>query len=374
MKNIIVFYGGKSVEHDISIITGLQAIENIDQSKYNVFPIYVTRSGDFIIPKTTDQSQYIEQIKNYKKVEFCLGKPYIKIGNMCAQKIKIDCAICCMHGVNGEDGTISALCNLCNIPISCPDMLSSAICMDKIIMKDIFKSNNLPCVDYVYFTKTEYQNNEQSIVEKCEELQYPLIVKPANLGSSIGIATAQNKQDLIEAIDVAVEYDSRIIVEKCLTNFREINCSAMGDFENCETSLLEEPKSWKQFLDFKEKYINTKNSNNQNRFDVNLEQNIKQQIQDLTQKAFKVFCCSGVIRIDYMYDTQANKVYINELNTVPGSLAFYLWKHKYSYSMLIDKLIDIAIKQHKHKNSSQFCYNSDVLLKNKQGIMHKYAK
>ena len=374
MKNIIVFYGGKSVEHDISIITGLQAIENIDQSKYNVFPIYVTRSGDFIIPKTTDQSQYIEQIKNYKKVEFCLGMPHIKIGNIFAQKIKIDCAICCMHGVNGEDGTISALCNLCNIPISCPDMLSSAICMDKIIMKDIFKSNNLPCVDYVYFTKTEYQNNEQSIVEKCEELQYPLIVKPANLGSSIGIATAQNKQDLLEAIDVAVEYDSRIIVEKCLTNFREINCSAMGDFENCETSLLEEPKSWKQFLDFKEKYINTKNSSNQNRFDVNLEQNIKQQIQDLTQKAFKVFCCSGVIRIDYMYDTQANKVYINELNTVPGSLAFYLWKHKYSYSMLIDKLIDIAIKQHKYKNSSQFCYNSDVLLKNKQGAMHKYAK
>lgn len=374
MKNIIVFYGGKSVEHDISIITGLQAMENIDENRYNVYPIYVTRKGDFVIPKTTNQQDYIDNIKHYKKVEFCLGEPYIKVGKIFSKKIKIDCALCCMHGVNGEDGTISALCNLCNIPITCPNMLSSAICMDKIIMKDIFKANNLPCVDYVYFTRTEYENNEQSIVEMCEKLQYPLIVKPANLGSSIGIATAQNKQDLLEAIDVAVCYDTRIIVEKCLTNFREINCSAIGNFEECETSLLEEPKSWKQFLDFKEKYLNSKSADSQNRFDVRVDEQTQKQIYDLTKTAFKVFCCSGVIRIDYMYDQQSNKIYINELNTIPGSLAFYLWKHKYSYSMLIDKLIELAIKQHKHNNNSLYSYNSEVLSKNRQGIMHKYTK
>ena len=374
MKNIIVFYGGKSVEHDISIITGLQAIENIDESKYKVYPIYITREGEFIMPKTTNQQHYIGDIQKYKKVEFCLGTPYIKLGKHFSKKVKIDCAISCMHGVNGEDGTICALCNLCNIPITCPDMLSSAICMDKIIMKDIFKANNLPCVDYICFTRNEYENNEQEVINKCEKLQYPLIVKPANLGSSIGIATANNKQDLLEAIDIAICYDSRIIVEKCLTQFREINCSAIGCFDECETSLLEEPKSWKQFLDFDEKYLNTKCSDNSNRFDISLDIDIQNQIHKLTQIAFKVFCCSGVIRIDYMYDIHTGKIYINELNTVPGSLAFYLWKHKYSYSMLIDKLIQMAIKQHKYKNNNQFLFSSNVLLQNRQGIMNKYTK
>ena len=262
MKNLICLYGGKSVEHDISIITGLQAMENIDTKKYNVIPVYITREGKFISPQNAlNQSIYIEKINKFRKVEFVVGEPKIKIGNKIKKTINIDCVLNCTHGVNGEDGTISGLCQLCNMPITCPNTLSSAICMDKIIMKDIFRANDLPCVDYVYFTRHELHKNTKKVIEDAEKLGYPLVIKPANLGSSIGIAIAHDKTELKSAIIIAEKYDSRIIVEKCIQNLREVNCSCLGDENDCQASLLEEPNGWEEFLDFNEKYIKNKKEN-----------------------------------------------------------------------------------------------------------------
>ena len=349
-------------------------MENIDTKKYNIIPVYITREGKFISPHNAQsQSIYVDKISKFRKVEFVIGEPKIKIGNKLKKTINIDCVLNCMHGVNGEDGTISGLCQLCNMPITCPNALSSAICMDKIIMKDIFRANDLPCVDYIYFTRYDLHKNTKKVIEDAEKLGYPLIVKPANLGSSIGIAIAHDKAQLKSAIIVAEKYDSRIIVEKCIQNLREVNCSCLGDENECQTSLLEEPNGWEEFLDFNEKYIKSKKQE-KDRFDVNLPPKTKQQIQDLAKKAFKVFCCSGVIRIDFMIDTDLDKVYINELNTIPGSLAFYLWKHKYSYSQLIDQLVEIAINKNNTLNMNNYSYKSDVLLINKRNNLNKYTK
>ena len=371
MKNLIVIYGGKSVEHDISILTAIQTIKNINKEKYNVIPVYQTKDSKFIYPKNyLNPKEYINSVQKYKKVIFNFGKGSVTLKGYTKSTIKIDCAINCCHGNNGEDGTITALMNLCNIPLTSCSILASAICMDKIVMKDIFKANDISCVDYIGITHTEYKNNPQQVMQNViKKLDYPVIVKPSNLGSSIGIETANNLQELEDALDIAFCYDSRVIVEKCLTNFKEINIACLGN-DVCELSNLEQPINWKTFLNFSDKY----QSKQQNSKILNpqLSDCVKTQINEYAQTVFKVFDLSGVIRIDFMIKDDV--VYVNEINTVPGSLSFYLWKSKYEFFQLIDKLVDLAIQKHKNQNMHKYTFDSGVLAEYKENYCNKYAK
>lgn len=357
MKNLIVVYGGKSVEHDISIITALQAMENVGDC-YNIVPVYITKNGEFISPKDYKNIQiYSADDIKAKKVEFFFAQKMIKAG----KKYSIDCILCCCHGINGEDGTISALANLLDVPYVGSDILSSAICMDKVIMKDVFVANDIPCVKYKLIT-----NLDDYVPQN-----YPVIIKPANLGSSIGISIAKNIDEYKKAVKLAFLFDNRVIVENCLVDFIEINCSALKDENEVICSELEQPSGWKEFLKFDDKYLSgqIKNSNIK-KVTPNVDKQTKNKIQELTKKIYRTFNCSGVIRVDFMVDGDKN-VYANEINSIPGSLAFYLWKDL-TYQEILKKLISNAQNEYNQKSKLTRVYKSSVL--NGYKKMNKYSK
>ena len=372
MQNIAVFYGGKSVEHDISVITAVQTMQNLNRQKYNIIPVYQTKNCEFVCLKDyLSLKAYTNKLNNFKKVVFNFGKGTITLKGLISKTLKIDCAINCCHGNSGEDGTITAICNLCNIPLTSCSILASSICMDKIIMKDIFVANNIPCVDYVGLTKYEYnQNPDRCIKQITKKLGFPIIVKPSNLGSSIGIEKANNTEELEYALDVAFTYDTRVIAEKCLEDFKEVNISALGNYE-CELSEIEQPVNWQDFLNFEDKYISS--GTNKKILNPKLDKNVKKQLHSLAKTIFKVFDLSGVIRIDFM--VKENSVYVNEINTVPGSLAFYLWKPKdIDFFELIDRLIELAKQKHKENSLNNYTYKTDILNTFSENKGNKYSK
>lgn len=370
MKNLAVFYGGKSAEHDISIITAMQVINNLDKSKYNVVPVYIKYDNSWHVLEDYKNMHIYAQEKQKGKAlatGFFDGNLIFKSAFGFKKYAHIDIAINCCHGLNGEDGTLSGLLTLANIPYVGSNTLSSSIGMDKVIMKDVFIANNIPCVDYTFFNKPDYEKNKADIILDAEvKLGYPIIVKPANLGSSIGINISNNRQELEENIAIALEFDSKVILEKVITDLREINCSCIGIGNDVETSLLEEPKNWKTFLTFDEKYLSSNQDGSKKTIGITLGTKLDKQIHNLSKKIFATLGCSGVVRIDYLFDTVNNKIYANEINTIPGSYAHYLWKHKYTFSELLDKLIDDCQKEYLYNNSHNYTHKSNVL-QNYQG-------
>ena len=385
MKKIGVIFGGVTCEHDVSVVTGLQLIENVDKSKNEVIPIYIHSNGEWYTgEKLLDPNIY----KNFDKIENQLRKVTImpnKKGLIIlpgtglfakASLIELDVVIPAMHGMNGEDGTLQGLLELSNIPYTSSGVLGASVGMDKILMKKVFEAHNLPILPYEYFLRDEWYTNKNEIIVKLEtQLAYPMFVKPSNLGSSIGISKAKDREGLIHAIEVAIEYDSRIIVEKAVENLIEINCSALGIADDVKASVCERPVSWQEFLTFEDKYLrggkNSKTSldskqsgmeNMSRKIPADIPEEQTKQIQELTIKAFKSLNSKGVARIDYIIDKDTNQIYINEINTIPGSFSFYLWKESgLSYPELIEKLIEIAEKANEEKNKNVYTFKSDII-------------
>lgn len=361
MKNIIVLFGGKSAEHDISLITANLALNAIDEEKYNVYPILVDTENKWFYVK--DFKNNIT--KNIKKEEIFLklgeNNLYIKKGFITKKFIKVDCALLCHHGLNGEDGTIQSVLKLCGIPYTSSGVLSSAVTMDKVFMKMLFKEFNFNVIDYFYFTKNDYQEKQYKIIEEVEEkLNYPIIVKPANLGSSIGINISKNREELINNIQIALSYDNKILLEKALEDFIEINCAVMGYKDDIVVSSLEQPVNWKEFLTFDDKYINGSKKSVKRIYPAKVDQEIKKQIQNLSKEVFEKFELSGVVRIDYIVKNE--EIFINEINSIPGSLAYYLFeREEYSFTEVIDKLIECAFKKFEDENNLTYTFKSNVL-------------
>jgi len=397
MKNLGVIFGGVTCEHDVSIVSGLQLIENAKKDKYNIIPIYIHSDGNWYTgEKLLDANIYKNFDAHIGEVKEAVIPPN-KDGLIVYEKglfakekfIKIDCVIPSMHGMNGEDGTLQGLLELANIPYTSSGVLGASVGMDKILMKKVFESYNLPVLPYTYFIREEWEKDRNEVISKVENtLSYPMFVKPSNLGSSIGITKAKDREGLIEAIEVAVSYDTRIIVEKAVTNLKEINCSALGYQDDVDTSCCEEPISWKEFLTFEDKYLRggksgkgTKtapakianlplNGAKQGGSMESMDRRIPAQISDeqtnlikeYTKQTFKALNSKGVVRVDYIIDLDDNKVYINEINTIPGSFSFYLWNHdKLEYPELIDKLVEIAEKAHTDKNKNKYTFNSNII-------------
>ena len=365
MKNLAIFYGAKSSEHDISIITALQVMNNLNKEKYNIVPVYIHNDNSwYVLDDYKNMNNYANNILKGKKLVNGFYNKYLLVKkHLCFGLYKkIDVAINCCHGLNGEDGTLSGLLELNNIPYVGSGVVASAVGMDKVIMKDVFVANDIPCVKYVSFYKNEYDNNRQDILLNSEvKLGYPIIVKPANLGSSIGINISQNREELQKNIQIALNFDEKVILEQVVPNLREINCSVIGTLNNCETSLLEEPKNWKTFLDFNEKYIIGNKDKNKKTIDVKLADDLSVEIKMLSKKIFTIFGCSGVVRIDYLLNDKTGEVFANEINTIPGSYANYLWTHKYTFSELLDKLISNAESEYLYNNTHSYAYKSSVL-------------
>ncbi|MEE1291686.1 MAG: D-alanine--D-alanine ligase family protein [Spirochaetota bacterium] len=366
MKKIGIIYGGKSVEHEVSIITGLQVYENLDKSKYTPELIYIDKDGDWFFGE-----KKLKDLKIYKNWTKKCAKQFQPSLNKKDKKNilnSLDAAVIACHGNYGEDGKLQSFLEFLDIPYTSSGVVGSASGMDKIVMKSIFSGIDLPVLPYIWFTRHEWIEKSEEIIKKVRyTLDYPVFVKPANLGSSIGISMVNDEKDLINAIDVASKYDYRIIVEKGVANSVEINCSAIMKDNEVLTSVLEEPVRWEKFLSFDDKYINanskTKGMGSMGRkipAEVTKEQ--KEHIENYTKQIYKTMDCCGVVRVDYLMDESREHVYVNEINTIPGSFSFYLWEHNdLPFGKLLDVLIEEALRQAALRKDKVLKYDSKIL-------------
>lgn len=383
MKKVGIIIGGKSVEHEVSIITGLQVFENIDKNIYEPKIIYIQKDGKWLVGDS------LHDINNYKKKNFddayevlpgfknekliLYPHPELKTGFFGKKypTYDIDIVFPAVHGTNVEDGALQGLLQINGVPYAFGSVLSSAVGMDKVIMKKVFQSCNLPIVDYIWFYRSSFEADKDKIIEEAENIGYPLIVKPANLGSSVGINKAKNYDELLFAIEVAMSYDRKIIIEKCLENVREINCAVIGYENELETSLCEEPVGWKEFLTYEDKYVNKKKDANESkrRIPADIEEDIEIKIKDLAKETFKAVDGCGNARIDFLLS--GNNIFVNEINTIPGSISFYLWEGKgVSFKQLITRIIELAEIQYKQRKENIVSYDIDLL--NKMGGAGKH--
>ena len=373
-QNILVIFGGKSVEHDISIITGLQAINNIDKQKYTIYPVYIDKQGRwFFSDKFNDINNLIDIDKKSKKIfktTMFAGDSNLYLINK--NKVKtlahIDCVLCCTHGGSGENGALQGFLDVVGVPYTCPKVLSSAICMDKLISKILFEKAGLNVTQYLSFSDLEIKNNLQKVIKTIEsKFNYPIVIKPCCLGSSIGISFVKNKSKLNQALLLASSFDSQVLVEEAVQNLQEINVSVMSIDGKIVTSVLEKPKTQKEILSFDEKYLQNPNqksgmSNFKRELPAKITNELWDKIVDMSKTAYKICKLNGLVRIDYLLNDKTQQVYINEINTIPGSLSFYLWQYdKYSFDKLIDLMIQQAIKQHQIIKQKTIIYNTNVL-------------
>ncbi len=386
-KSIAVLYGGKTAEHDVSIITGVQLMDNADKNKYNIVPVYIARDGQWY---TGEKLRDIEFLKTFDGNSKDIEKVYISpipgssslmsaekktgfFGGSKAQDIHIDAVIPAMHGMNGEDGSMQGLFQLAEIPYACTGIMGSAVGMDKIVMKSVFKGCGFPQIPYINFTRTQWNEDQNAIINRAEaEIGYPMIVKPSNLGSSIGISKATDKDTLITAIKVAASYDRRLIIEHAVENLMEVNCSCLGFEDDIKVSELEEPVTWESFLTFDEKYLRGGKSKGMASLDRRIPAQISQEMADnvrqLSKNIFAALDCKGIVRIDFIIDKATNTLYVNEINSLPGSFAFYLWDPiGVTYPTLIDEMINQAFVLHKQMQDNNYAYDSNILSKMKAG-------
>lgn len=371
-----VIFGGVSVEHEISVISAVQAMSNIDQEKYDIVPIYISKDRTWYTGKMLmdidiykdfeDLKRYASKVTLYKKDNhFYLQS----LGFFKRIVEEIDVAFPIVHGTNVEDGTLQGYLDTIGIPYVGSSVLGAALGQDKVVMKQVFESEKLPIAPYIWFYDNEYLNNTDVITKNISKLGYPVIVKPASLGSSVGIAVVKDEKDLDEAVMDAITYDKKIVVEKMVENLVEVNCSVLGNYEYQQTSLIEEVMSVDEFLTYKDKYIGgKKGSKSKGMVSTNriiparINDKLKEEVEELSKEVFKVLNLSGVCRIDFLIDKKKEKVYINEPNTIPGSLSFYLWEPAgKKYSELLDEMITLAIKDYKNKNKKVYSFDTNVL-------------
>ena len=360
--NVAVFFGGRSVEHEISVISASQAMHAMDRDKYNVIPVYISKQGKWYTGEALfDVANYRDMKALTDKCEEVFMRPEYGDYNLYKAKTKlfgsniyatIDVVIPVLHGTNGEDGIFEGVLETIGIPYAGCNTVASANGMDKVTMKMILKECSIPVVDYVWFTDKQWYKQKESLIGEVEKrIGYPVIVKPANLGSSVGISRAASREELIESVGNAEKYSTRIIVEDMGENLKEINCSVLGDCDDYRTSILEEPIKSGDFLTYEDKYMGgTKTTQgmqaSQKRIPADLPQDITDRIRHLAGETFRVLSCHGVSRVDFMVDADTNKVYVNEINTIPGSLSFYLWEATgTSFDKLMDELVSLALKR-----------------------------
>lgn len=354
MKSIAVFFGGISVEHDVSVITGVLTTNSIDKQRFNAIPIYIDGEGDWY---TGNQLKDIDcykklDLKKLKKVTLVSGSPvlYQVKGKKLKAIDRISVAINCMHGGFGEDGSLSGTLNLCKIPLASPGVLPSSVSMDKVATKIILKGLGIKTLPYVCIV------NGFDYSLPYEKLGYPLIVKPAHLGSSIGITTANNNRQLEDAILMAMRYDKKIIIEKCLVDFTEINCAVYKNANgNIVSSPCERPIGAKDILTFEDKY-----KGGSREFPADIPTSVSQKIQEISKKIYLALDFEGIIRIDFL--VSEGVVYVNEINSVPGSLAYYLFASTLKeYSSMLTDLISSAEKEFATQSTLKRKFSSSIL-------------
>lgn len=378
MIRVGVIFGGETVEHEVSIISAIQAMNKMDTQKYEIVPIYITKDRRWYtgeILKEMETFQDLNLLKRYtKNVVLCShkGRFILQSTGLFKREIKeIDIAFPIVHGTNVEDGNLQGYLATVGIPYVGASVAAAALGQDKVFQKQIWSTEDLSITNYVWFFDSEYNENKADIIKKVSKLKMPVIVKPANLGSSVGIEIAHDKEELAAAIEDAITYDSKILVEEVVANLKEVNISVLGTYDNYELSVIEEVMSDNELLTYKDKYIGSSKKDGTSskgmlstarKIPANISSKMEKEVQELAAKSFRALGLAGNVRIDFLIDTKKNKVYINEVNTIPGSLAFYLWDPKgKDYSTLLDDMINIAVKEYKRKTSKTHSFESNIL-------------
>ncbi len=379
-KNLAVTFGGRTVEHDISIITANQLMNSADKSKYNIIPIYIDRDGKWYTgEKLLDMAVFKKFDPNQKGVKRVFlsasaDATLYEYGRKQKPVCQIDVAIPAMHGLHGEDGTMQGLFELSDIPYSSAGVTGSAVCMDKIVMKAAFIGFGFPVLDSLFFERDEFYADSDAAAQRVEDkLGYPVFIKPANLGSSIGVNRADNKDTFVYAMEVAAKYDRRILVEKAVTDIKEVNCSVMGWTTDAKASVIEQPVTSSRFLGFEEKYMSGGKSKGMKslgrKIPADISEAMAERVRQLSLDIFKSLDLKGVVRIDYIIDQSTDTLYVNEVNTIPGSFAFYLWEPaEVPFGALVDNLVAIAEHQMREKKKAEFAFDSNVLQKVANGF------
>ena len=395
-----VLYGGPSVEHEIAVISAVQAMSAAAESqKYELVPVYISKDGLWYTgPELLDMAAYADLprlLAKCRQVHMQADRGAHKLvarGKGLFAKtleVSLDVILPVMHGAHGEDGCLQGFLELLNIPYAGPGVLAAAVGMDKIMMKNVLAANDLPVLPAIWFTADEWFANRQSKLRLAEEkLGWPIIVKPANLGSSVGISRAENADELAAALDEAAGFSNRLLLETCLTDLREINCSVLGYGSKIRASVCEEPLTDNAFLTYQDKYMagNGKSSKGvgmkmaggakmagakggqggmsdaRRQVPADLSPEQATELQELAQRAFVALDGCGVSRVDLLLDKTTGRSYINEINTIPGSLSFYLWQASgLDFAGLIDELVESALWRQRSKAKLTYSYDTNIL-------------
>ena len=388
---LAVLFGGKSVEHEISVITALQAVAALDQSKYDVLPVYLTKDNAFYIgpavgrleaykniPALLRQSQQVIPAKIGNKAVL-LRHPAKAFGNNVLAEL--DCVFPIVHGTNVEDGTLQGLLRLLAVPFVGCDVTASALGMDKHAQKCVFRDAGIPVLDCVTLQASAYDLDQEAALENIEKFGYPVIVKPVNLGSSVGITRADDRDALQRALELAFQFAPRVLAEPAVQNLREINCSVLGDADEARASVCEEPLNADEILSYENKYMSSGSKAGKTgakrgaapqvpkgmasldrKIPADIPEELAGRVQGMAVKAFQALDCNGVARIDFLMDGQSGEVWLNEINTIPGSLSFYLWEPSgLPYPRLLDEMIRLAFARARAQEDLLFSFDTNVL-------------
>ena len=377
---VAVLFGGESVEHEISIISGNQAMKALDKCKYEVIPIYISKDKDFYV------GEQLFDLKNYSDLNSLISKLTKVVLVKEDNKVKIepmkkglftktintiDVVIPVTHGTSVEDGTLQGYLETLKLPYSSSDVIASAVGQDKVVMKCVLEHAGIKMTDWFWIYGFELEDKKEEIKEKALKIGYPLIIKPACLGSSIGINFANDFEELLEAIEDCSKYDNKIVIEKKLSNFKEVNCSVLGSIFKAKTGILEEVNIGSKFLGFDDKYGGSKSSKSSKgskgmastsrKVPADLTEEKTNEVKEIALNVFKQIGSSGVVRIDFLID-ENNNVLVNEINNIPGSLSFYLWQPVgVDFSELMDELVEIALNKQSKKEKMIFSYDTNIL-------------
>ena len=385
---VAMLFGGKTVEHEVSVISGIQALKSMDTDKYEVIPVYMTKENDMYtgadvgkiesyrdIPALLKRSQRVIMVNDGGRVQL-VPYPAKMFGGQ--KPLAIDIAFPVVHGTNVEDGALQGYLKTVGIPFVGPDVTSSAISMDKFITKAVLKEAGVPVLDAKVYTMADYEYPEKIADDIEKAFGYPVIIKPVNLGSSVGIGVAKSRDELIDAIDDAFRYAARVMAEHAISKLREINCSVLGDENEALASECEEPLTSGEILSYEDKYVNSGGkkggskggsgskgagmANLSRKIPAELSPEKREEIRELAVKSFKALGCCGVSRIDFMIDEEEDKLYFNEINPIPGSLSFYLWEPVgVPYKELLDRMIQLALKRTRVEESLTFTFDTNIL-------------
>jgi D-alanine-D-alanine ligase len=375
-QTIAVVFGGRSVEHDVSVVTGHQIMKAFDTQYYEVVPIYITRDGKWFTGEPLmNLDNFRNEVVSHKGIEQVVLSPTVQhhgliinpvAGRLQKSELKrIDVVFPAIHGSHGEDGTLQGLCEMADVPYVGCAVLASAVANDKAITKAVLAQNNIPVVDGLLIHRDQWLDNREAVITQItEKLSLPVFVKPATLGSSIGVTRADTAEALVMSLEIATNFDRRVVVEKAIIGGVEINCAVMGYSGEMNASVLEQPVSWETFLTYEEKYMRGGGGMKgaERLIPAPLTESLTAKIQQTALDAFRAIDGRGIARIDFLVYPETETVFLNEINTMPGSLAFYLWSETgLSARQVVEKLVKLAQDAYADKRKNTYNYETSLI-------------